>query len=206
MQLRIFPFMPVPPSQWGKINSEVEFIFIKFIYSEKATKFCEIFPLLLTTVHTIKSKGKISQNFVAFSEYMNFIYSKASSSAAKPEPFFQVQPNLGPYFWVQMGRVGPQDPKTGQIGSGWPQKGLKFGFNPIMCLINRIWTWPDPGSKIGLRRVGSAFMVEIRVKFGSGWLGSFGCTSLELHGFWFLKKKEQHSCLIWSNPHKILQK
>ena len=34
---------------------------LKFIYSEKAT------------VHTVKSKGKISQNFVAFSEYMNFI-------------------------------------------------------------------------------------------------------------------------------------
>ena len=44
----------------------------KFIYSEKATKFCEIFTLLLTTVHTVKSKVKISQNFVAFSEYMNF--------------------------------------------------------------------------------------------------------------------------------------
>ena len=46
---------------------------LKFIYSEKAAKFCEIFLLLLTTVHTVKSKGKISQNFVAFSEYMNFI-------------------------------------------------------------------------------------------------------------------------------------
>ena len=46
---------------------------IKFLYSEKATKFWEIFPLLLTTVDTVKSKGKISQNFVAFSEYMNFI-------------------------------------------------------------------------------------------------------------------------------------
>ena len=45
---------------------------IKFIYSEKATKFCEIFPLLLTAVHTVKSKGKIFQNFVAFSEHMNF--------------------------------------------------------------------------------------------------------------------------------------
>ena len=45
---------------------------LKFIYSDKATIFCEIFPLLLTTVHTVKSKGKISQNFVAFSEYMNF--------------------------------------------------------------------------------------------------------------------------------------
>ena len=45
---------------------------LKFIYSEKATKFCEIFPLLLTAVHKVKSKGKIPQNFVAFSEYMNF--------------------------------------------------------------------------------------------------------------------------------------
>ena len=40
------------------------------IYSEKATKFGEIFTLLMTTVHTVKSKGKISQNFVAFSEYI----------------------------------------------------------------------------------------------------------------------------------------
>ena len=47
-------------------------LLVKFIYSEKATKFCEIFPLLLSTVHTDKSKGKISQHFVAFSEYMNF--------------------------------------------------------------------------------------------------------------------------------------
>ena len=45
---------------------------LKFIYSEMGTKFCEIFPLILTTVHTVKSKWKISQNFVAFSECMNF--------------------------------------------------------------------------------------------------------------------------------------
>ena len=52
---------------------------LKFIYSEKATKFYEIFPLLLTTVHTVKSKEKISQNFVAFSEYMNFTTDQAAS-------------------------------------------------------------------------------------------------------------------------------
>ena len=39
---------------------------VKFIYSEKATKFCEILTLLLTTVHTVKIKVKISQNFVSF--------------------------------------------------------------------------------------------------------------------------------------------
>ena len=46
------------------------------MYSEKATKFCEIFSLLLTRLHTVKSKVKISQNFVAFSEYMDFTIEK----------------------------------------------------------------------------------------------------------------------------------
>ena len=47
---------------------------LKFVYFEKATKFCEISTLLLTTVNTDKSKVEISQNCVAFSEYMNFTY------------------------------------------------------------------------------------------------------------------------------------
>ena len=48
-------------------------LIVKFIYSEKATKFSEIFTLLLSyVVPPVKSKVKISQNFVAFSEYMNF--------------------------------------------------------------------------------------------------------------------------------------
>ena len=47
-------------------------IVVKFIYSEKATKFCKISTLLLSYVVTVKSKVEISQNFVAFSEYMNF--------------------------------------------------------------------------------------------------------------------------------------
>ena len=42
------------------------YLVLKFIYSEKATKFGEIFPLLLTVCTVLKSKGKISQNFVAF--------------------------------------------------------------------------------------------------------------------------------------------
>ena len=52
------------------------YVMVKFIYSEKATKFREISTLLLTTVHTVKSKVEISQNFVAFSKYMNFIIGK----------------------------------------------------------------------------------------------------------------------------------
>ena len=50
----------------------VDEMYIKFIHSEKATKFCEIFILLLTVCTVVKIKVKISQNFVAFSEYMNF--------------------------------------------------------------------------------------------------------------------------------------
>ena len=46
---------------------------LKFIYSEKATKFCEISTLLSSYVVPIKIKVEISQKFVAFSEYMNFI-------------------------------------------------------------------------------------------------------------------------------------
>ena len=43
---------------------------LKFICSEKATKFCKIFTLLLTGTTKDKSKIKvnITQNFVAFSE------------------------------------------------------------------------------------------------------------------------------------------
>ena len=51
-------------------------------------------------------------------------------------PVFSGSTRFWAYFRVQTGRVGPQDPKTGPIRSGWPLKGFKFGFNPIMYLIN----------------------------------------------------------------------
>ena len=53
-----------------KVERHVEEV--KFVYSEKATKFWEISTLLLSTVHTDKSKVEILENFVAFSEYINF--------------------------------------------------------------------------------------------------------------------------------------
>ena len=45
---------------------------VKFIYSEKATNFWEISTVDLSYVVTVKSTEEILQNFVAFSEYMNF--------------------------------------------------------------------------------------------------------------------------------------
>ena len=50
--------------------------FLKFIYSEKATKFCKISTLLFSYVVPVKSKAEILQNFVAFSGYMNFSISQ----------------------------------------------------------------------------------------------------------------------------------
>ena len=43
---------------------------LKFIYSVKATKFCKKSTLLLIVCTVVNSKVDISQNFVAFSEYM----------------------------------------------------------------------------------------------------------------------------------------
>ena len=46
---------------------------IKFICSEKASKFCEISSVKLSYVVPVKYTVEILQNFVAFSGYMNFI-------------------------------------------------------------------------------------------------------------------------------------
>ena len=46
---------------------------LKFIYSEKATKFCEISTNYLSYVVPVKYLVEISKKFVAFTEYMNFI-------------------------------------------------------------------------------------------------------------------------------------
>ena len=60
-------------------------IVLKFIYSEKATKFCKISILILYYVVPVKSKVEISQKILAFSEYMNF----------KPKVFFWfIDPNV----------------------------------------------------------------------------------------------------------------
>ena len=45
---------------------------LKLIYSEKATRFFEISSVDLTGASLDKSTVEILQNFVAFSEYMNF--------------------------------------------------------------------------------------------------------------------------------------
>ena len=45
---------------------------LKLIYSEKGTKFCEISTVDLSYIVTVKSTMEVFQNFVAFSEYMNF--------------------------------------------------------------------------------------------------------------------------------------
>ena len=73
---------------------------LQFIYSVKATKFCEIFPLLLNVCIVVKSKGKISQSFVAFSEYMNFtvLISQLRQYISGPGPPHYFSSCLG--FWM----------------------------------------------------------------------------------------------------------
>ena len=57
---------------------------VKFIYSEKDTKFCEISTLLLTGTTLVKSKVESSHDFVAFSKYMNFtLYTNFHEDEAK---------------------------------------------------------------------------------------------------------------------------
>ena len=59
----------------GNVNSyQRDNIWRKFIYYEKATKFCEIFTLLLSYVFPVKSKVKVSQNFVASRIVWNLKY------------------------------------------------------------------------------------------------------------------------------------
>ena len=55
----------------------IHLIDLKFIYSEKAANFCKISTVNLSYVVTIKSTVEITQNFVAFSEY---IYSRVQKS------------------------------------------------------------------------------------------------------------------------------
>ena len=58
----------VDSSRMATSSSSAEVRKLKFMYSEKATKFCEI----STGTTWDKSKVEISHIFVAFSEYMNF--------------------------------------------------------------------------------------------------------------------------------------
>ena len=55
----------------SKVKGRV-YICLKFIHSEKTTKFCKTSTVDLSYVVSVKSTVEISENFVAFSEYMNF--------------------------------------------------------------------------------------------------------------------------------------
>ena len=58
--------------------SDLPTTLLKFIYFEKATTFCKISALDLSCVVTVKFTAEISQNFGAFSKYMNFTYRTCS--------------------------------------------------------------------------------------------------------------------------------
>ena len=72
-------------------QEENKTILLKFMYSEKATKFCEIFTLLLTACTEVKSQMKILQNFVAFPKYMKF-----------NQNFTRISLDTSPSFWIEI--------------------------------------------------------------------------------------------------------
>ena len=47
------------------VKNEQHFV-LQFIYSEKATKFCEILTILLSYAQTVKSKVRIGEDFAKF--------------------------------------------------------------------------------------------------------------------------------------------
>ena len=49
-------------------------MYVKFLYSEKATKFCEISTVDLSYAKPVKSTVEIFRNCVSLSEYMNFTH------------------------------------------------------------------------------------------------------------------------------------
>ena len=73
---------------------------IKFLYSEKATKFFEISTIYLACVVPVKSAVEISQNFVPFSEYMNFtiIYILSSASILWFDHFLDYRAEMCQFF------------------------------------------------------------------------------------------------------------
>ena len=64
-------------NSYGGVSRALVNTLIKFMNSEKATKFCKIF-----TVVPVNSTVEISQNFVVFSEYMNFTENFCNSTKA----------------------------------------------------------------------------------------------------------------------------
>ena len=87
--------------------------YIKFIYSEKATKFFEISTVHLTFPTWDKYTVEISQNFVVFSEDMNFTY------------MFQWTISIWKYIFVERHRIYSK--KVTTIWQNWKVK-LKSNF------------------------------------------------------------------------------
>ena len=78
------------------MQSQPKLYEVKFIYSEKATNFCEISTVDLSYVVTVKSTVEISKNFVAFSEYMNFNVKEEVIHENGLWPFLQIDFFVGP--------------------------------------------------------------------------------------------------------------
>ena len=134
--VQIFYFDFGKPSNW--------WIWVKFTYSEKATKVCEIFTLLLSYVVPVKSKVKTLLNCVVFSEYMNFnlkiennrtcFFFSVSSLLSKARPRWRSLPT---------GKIRPERTTKSTVTIAWPKPGVP----PIASLVNTTPCSPLPSRK-----------------------------------------------------------
>ena len=99
---------------------------VKFMYSETSTKFYEISTVDLTGTTQDKSRVEISQNFVAFSEYMNFMYFVLK----KPKTFRSQRSRHG----NKLGVLGLHSFKA------WTTDACN---EPFLIQIPNFWAWAD---------------------------------------------------------------
>ena len=87
---------------------------LKFIYSEKATNLCKISTVDLSYVITVKFTLEISQNFVAFSEYMNFNWLQllvGTTDCGRSMKYFFIEipcpcfPSINHYFYKTLSQI-----------------------------------------------------------------------------------------------------
>ena len=98
-----YTFFKVQPSREGHKNllessSRFWHYLVKFIYSEKAAKFCKIIPLLLTTVHTVKTRKILwpFQNIWTFNTKTLTILPNFYGLLRKADLY-----NTNCHFWIQ---------------------------------------------------------------------------------------------------------
>ena len=115
------------------IKSASRFVpLVKVIYSEKTTKFCKVFTFFVLCTVPVKSKVQISQNFVAFSKYMNF---KSGCNVLKK--FCNLLHLLRYLLWNCTGKVKVPKFEYNRVTNWWHHQSDAIG--APACLYFKQW-------------------------------------------------------------------